>query len=343
MKIVVLAGGTSTERNISIITSVKVCESLQRNGHMANMADVFFGINKEKTDTFFAKQNDPKVLGEELKEQTEHVNEELERRAACNEGFFGPGILDICKEADIVFIGLHGSNGEDGKIQAAFDLMGIRYTGTDYISSAICMNKALTKKVLVSEGVPMPKGTSLQKGHKIEYVPFPCVIKPCCGGSSVGVSIVNSEEEFNQALNEAFSYEDHIIVEEYIEGRELSVGVLNGKALPIIEITPLEGFYDYSNKYKAGAAKETCPADLPEDITKKLQYWAEKACHIIGVTTYARVDAILDKDGELFCLEVNTLPGMTDTSLIPQEAQAVGISYDALTQMIVDVSLEKYK
>ena len=240
-------------------------------------------------------------------------------------------------------MGLHGSNGEDGKVQAAFDLLGIRYTGTDYLSSAISMSKELAKKVLVPEGIPMPKGVTLHKGHKIEYVPFPCVVKPCCGGSSVGVSIAHNEKEFEEALNEAFSYEDTVLVEEFVDGREFSVAVLDGKALPVIEIEPLEGFYDYKNKYKSGSTKETCPANIPEDIASQMQFWAEKCCQAAGVTTYARVDELLDKNNNIFCLEINTLPGMTDTSLIPQEAAAVGISYDELTEKIIEISLAKYE
>ena len=289
MNIVVLAGGTSTERDISILTSTKVCESLRRNGYNANIVDVFFGIDSENVDNFFNNDNDLEKLCKYLKNQTPDVEKELEARKALGKGFFGDNVLELCQKADIVFMGLHGSNGEDGKIQAAFELMGIKYTGTDYISSAISMSKELTKKVLVPEGIPMPKGIALHKGHKVEYVPFPCVVKPCCGGSSVGVSIVNSEEEFKRALTDAFSYEDNILVEEFIKGREFSVGVLNGKALPVIEIEPLDGFYDYKNKYKAGATKETCPANLPKEISEKMQRWAEKACETAGVTTLSLI------------------------------------------------------
>ena len=265
----------------------------------------------------------------------------VEERERIGGGFFGPGVLELCQAADIVYIGLHGANGEDGKIQAAFDLMGIKYTGTGYLSSAISMSKELTKKVLVSEGVPMPKGISFKKGHKIEYVPYPCVVKPCCGGSSVGVSIANNEEEFRAAVEEAFRYEDNILVEEYVKGREFSVAVLDGEALPVIEIEPLEGFYDYKNKYN-GATKETCPANLPADVAQKMQRWAVKACQAVGIETCGRVDMLLNEDEDIFCLEINTLPGMTETSLIPQEAAAVGMSYDQLTQKIVEISMNKY-
>lgn len=342
MKIVVLAGGTSTERDISIVTSYRVCESLRRNGHDANMLDVFLGLEDSKVADFFTEKNDLGELSDNLKDKTPGIAAEVERRDKARESFFGPNVIELCKEADIVFMGLHGSNGEDGKVQATFDLMGIRYTGTDYLSSAISMSKELAKKVLVPEGIPMPKGLTLHKGHKAEYVPFPCVVKPCCGGSSVGVSIAHNEKEFEAALADAFSYEDTVLVEEYIDGREFSVAVLDGKALPVIEIEPLEGFYDYKNKYKAGSTKETCPADIPDDVANQMQFWAEKCCQSAGVTTYARVDELLDRNGNIFCLEINTLPGMTDTSLIPQEAAAVGISYDELTQTIIDISLAKY-
>ena len=344
MNIVVLAGGTSTERDISIMTSVKVCESLRRNGHNANIIDVFFGIEDKAAETFFDDNgSDLEKIAADMKKKDILVDDELADRKKSSKGFFGDNVLALCLKADIVFMGLHGSNGEDGKVQATFDLLGIRYTGTDYLSSAISMSKELAKKVLVPEGIPMPKGVTLHKGHKIEYVPFPCVVKPCCGGSSVGVSIAHNEKEFEDALDEAFSYEDTVLVEEFVDGREFSVAVLDGKALPVIEIEPLEGFYDYKNKYKAGSTKETCPANIPEDIASQMQFWAEKCCQAAGVTTYARVDELLDKNNNIFCLEINTLPGMTDTSLIPQEAAVVGISYDELTEKIIEISLAKYE
>ncbi len=344
MKIVVLAGGTSTERDISISTGTHVGASLRRNGHQVNVIDVFLGTEKYATsDAFFADDNDLEALAKELLSKTKEVPGIVAERTKKNESFFGKNVLEYCKAADIVFMGLHGSNGEDGKIQGTFDLLGIRYTGTGYLSSAISMDKELTKKVLLSEGIPMPKGVALKKGHKLEYVPYPCVVKPCCGGSSVGVSIAETEEAFVQAVNEAFRYEDKILVEECIKGREFSVAVVDGKALPIVEIVPLQGFYDYENKYKDGATDHICPADLSKETTEKMQRWAEKACEAAGVTTYARVDEMLDKDGNIYCLEINTLPGMTPTSLIPLEAEAIGKSYDDLTQHLIDVSMKKYE
>lgn len=343
MNIVVLAGGTSTERNVSIVTGRKVCESLRRNGHNANMVDVFLGTTEyADSEEFFTASNDLEQEAARLTELSCEIDNIAAKRDESGEGFFGPMVFELCKAADIVFIGLHGANGEDGRIQAMFDLCKIKYTGTDYISSAISMDKQVTKKMLVMEGIPMPKGIMLKKGHKIEYVPFPCVVKPCCGGSSVGVSIVNNEQEFNEAVELAFSYEDAIMVEEYVKGREFSVGVIDGKALPVIEIEISEGFYDYENKYN-GKTKETCPANIPEETAKKMMRLAEKACEAAGITTYSRVDQLLNEDGDIFCLEINTLPGMTPTSLLPQEAAAVGMSYDELTEKIIEVSMKKYQ
>ena len=344
MNIVVLAGGLSTERDVSFKTGSMVAKALKENGHKVILLDVFMGYSDREEDLtgIFDRADEISVQVSDIPTEAPDLAKVKASRKDQSPCFFGPNVIKMCQMADIVFMALHGENGENGKIQAAFELMGIKYTGTDYISSAISMSKELTKKVLVPEGIPMPKGIALHKGHKVEYVPFPCVVKPCCGGSSVGVSIVNSEEEFKRALTDAFSYEDNILVEEFIKGREFSVGVLNGKALPVIEIEPLDGFYDYKNKYKAGATKETCPANLPKEISEKMQRWAEKACETAGVTTYARVDELLNEDGDIYCLEINTLPGMTGTSLLPQEAAAVGMSYDELTKKIIEISLEKY-
>lgn len=337
MKIVVLVGGTSTERNVSIDTGHRVCESLRRNGHLANLLDVFWGIENPALADFFTVKNDLDLLSGHLKSKTADLP------LASKQCFFGQNVLTLCQEADLVFMGLHGSNGEDGKVQAAFDLLGIRYTGTDYLSSAICMNKALTKKVLHSEGIPVPSGNVLHKGQSCGHIAFPCVIKPCCGGSSIGVSIVPDEQDFQSALDAAFSYESTVLVEDFIDGREFSVAVVDGNALPVIEIETQDNFYNYKSKYTTGAAKETCPAKLSASLSRQMQSLAEKSCRATGITTYARVDEILDKNGNIFCLEINTLPGMTDTSLLPQEAAAAGISYDKLVETIISVSLAKHE
>ena len=172
---------------------------------------------------------------------------------------------------------------------------------------------------------------------------LPCVVKPCCGGSRIGVTIVRDAAEFKKALDEAFHWEDELVIEEYVKGREFSVGVIEGKALPVIEIAPIQGFYDYKNKYKAGSAVETCPADLPADITAQMQRYAEMVVEALGLETYSRMDFLLNEKDQIFCLEANTLPGMTPTSLLPQEAAVIGVDFPALCQQIIDISLKRFE
>ena len=343
MKIVVLAGGTSTERTVSITSGTGICKALRQKGHQAILVDIFCGIENVDRENPFPSEYDVDAASEYMSA----FNDRIEQMKKERRSFFGPNVLKLCEAADIVFLGLHGANGEDGKVQATFDLMGIKYTGTGYLSSALAMDKGITKQMFLMNNVPTPRGVSMVKEEmttdlKALGMEFPVVVKTCCGGSSVGVYIVNDQAEYEQALKDAYSYENEVVVEEYIKGREFSVAVVDGKAYPIIEIAPLQGFYDYKNKYKAGANKETCPANLPKEISEKMQRWAEKACETAGVTTYARVDELLNEDGDIYCLEINTLPGMTGTSLLPQEAAAVGMSYDELTKKIIEISLEKY-
>ena len=170
---------------------------------------------------------------------------------------------------------------------------------------------------------------------------LPCIVKPCRGGSSVGISLVRTPEEYEAALDEAFRLETEILLENYIEGREFSIAVIESRALPVIEIAPLEGFYDYKNKYKAGSTIETCPADLPPAIASQMQEYAVAVTKVLELDTYARVDFMLDAQNRIFCLEANTLPGMTPTSLIPQEAQAIGMGFDDLCEKIIHISLDK--
>lgn len=242
-----------------------------------------------------------------------------------------------------------GANGEDGRVQAYFDLCGIPYTGTGYLSSAMAMDKGITKKIFLTSGVPTPRGVELKKGkdstnladHNME---LPVVVKTCCGGSSVGVYITKTPEEYEEALQGAFSYEDEVVVEEYIEGREFSVGVVDGKAYPIIEITPVEGFYDYKNKYSAGATIDTCPGGSDRRTDPgQMQAYAEAGCKALAVEGYARLDFLMKEDGSMYCLEANTLPGMTPTSLLPQEAAALGYDYAQLCENLIEISMRKYQ
>lgn len=341
MKIVVLAGGTSTERDVSLSTGKMIYKALKNKGHQVVLLDVFLGYQSETTNIFDIDKDWAEGLGNIGKDNPD-INKIKSLRKGNPDHFFGPRVLEICQMADIVYLALHGENGEDGKIQASFDLMGIKYTGTDYASSSIAMDKAVSKELFAYYNIPTPLGIHVKKGEAYDWDTYPCVVKVNNGGSSVGVSIVNSPSEMEPAINNAFSYGDQLIIEQYIKGREFSVGVIDNKALPVIEIAPISGFYDYKNKYQEGSAIETCPADISSSIADEIQQMAVKVFHALRLKTYARMDFILDEEGRIYCLEANTLPGMTPTSLLPQEALAVGIDFEALCELIIEISLKKY-
>lgn len=342
MKVVVLAGGTSTERDVSLVSGSKIYKALKENGHKVLLLDVFLGLEDIDLDTVFDRGDELLAKSSGIKTQDPDINKIKALRKDGGKTFFGPNVLDICGRADVVFMALHGENGENGKVQAAFDLFGIRYTGTDYCSSAIAMDKALAKELFVLHDIPTPKGFELKKGepdnHKIDY---PVVVKVTDGGSSVGVSIAHNDDEYKAAKEDSFKYGNACVVEQYIKGREFSVGVINGKALPVIEIAPKVGFYDYKNKYQEGSAIETCPANIDEDATKKMQKIAEDVFKALRLHQYARIDIMMNEKGEMFALEANTLPGMTPTSLLPQEALAVGINYNELCEKLINMAMEK--
>ncbi len=343
MDIVVLAGGISTEREVSIVSGTEVCKALRSKQHRAILVDVYCGVENVEEGKPFPDTYDV----DEAAAYIRSFDDKIEEMKSQKRDFFGPNVEKLCKAADIVFLALHGENGENGKIQATFDLMRISYTGAGHLGSAMAMDKGITKEIFFGAGIPTPKGISMMKDQRSDSLAdfkmsFPVVVKPCCGGSSVGVAIVDNQKDYEKALDDAFSYENEVVIEEYIQGREFSVGVLDGKALPIIEIQPIEGFYDYVNKYKAGAAIETCPAQLSAELTEKMQKYAEKGFHALSLEAYARLDFMMKENGDMYCLEANTLPGMTPTSLLPQEAQAVGMDFAALCEELIRVSLHKY-
>lgn len=350
MDIVVLAGGLSTERDVSFKTGSMVAAALKENGHRVILLDVFMGYSdkEENLDGIFDRADAISVKVDNIPEVAPDLAAVKASRKDQSPCFFGPNVIRMCQMADIVFMALHGENGENGKLQAAFDLFGIKYTGSDYLSSAIAMNKDMAKQLFAYGDIPAAKGIGMTKETREDDVTklgltLPCVVKPCCGGSSIGVTIVRDAAEFKAALDEAFKWEDHLIIEEYVKGREFSVGVLEGKALPVIEIAPIQGFYDYKNKYKAGSAVETCPADLPEEISAKMRRYAERVAEVIGLDTYSRSDFLLDENNQIYCLEANTLPGMTPTSLLPQEAAVIGINFNELCEKLIEISLRKYE
>lgn len=350
MKIVVLAGGLSTERDVSFKSGDMVTKALRENGHQVIMIDVFMGYSDKPEDLtgIFDRSEEVSVKMTGISETAPDLAKVKASRKDQSDCFFGPNVIELCQMADVVFMALHGENGENGKIQATFDLFGIRYTGSGYLSSALAMDKGIAKQFFIADGIPTPQGIALKRENRKDSAAalglrLPVVVKPACGGSSIGVSIANDEDEFKKALDEAFRFEDSLIIEEFVKGREFSVGVIDYKALPVIEIAPLQGFYDYKNKYKAGSAVETCPADLPENITRLMQQYAERVARVLGLSTYSRMDFLLNEKDEIFCLEANTLPGMTPTSLLPQEAAAVGMNFNQLCEKLIEISLRKYQ
>lgn len=340
MKIVVLAGGISTERDVSLSSGTGIYKALKEKGHQTILVDVFLGYTGDISGDVFALDKDWAADMRGVSTEISDISQILAMRPDYKKNFFGPNVIELCQQADVVFMALHGAEGENGKIQAYFDLMGIRYTGTTHVSSAIAMDKSIAKELFRQNGIPTPEGIHLKKQEcDPKTVPFPLVVKCCNGGSSVGTFIVEKEEDYEAAKAEAFRYDEEIIIEQYIKGREFSVGVIDGKALPIIEIAPLTGFYDYKNKYQAGSTVETCPAELSETLTKRMQGYAEDVFKALRLRNYARMDFMLAKDGSMYCLEANTLPGMTPTSLLPQEAQAIGVSYGELCEWLIEISL----
>ncbi|MCI7346064.1 MAG: D-alanine--D-alanine ligase [Eubacteriales bacterium] len=330
MKIVVLAGGMSPERDVSLSSGALIATALMERGHSVALADVYKPINTAEIDKMFRSEG----KYEYRVPASEPDLDNLKKDFGEGERLIGRGIIELCEKADAVFLALHGGMGEDGRIEALLESCGIKHSGSDYASCHLAMDKALTKAIFESNGIPTPKW-NLYCDEDISEIPTPCVVKPCGCGSSVGVTIVETPRELEKAISLAKSYGAKVMIEEKITGREFSVGILGGKALPAIEIIPKTGFYDYKNKYQAGATEEICPADLTESQAEEMGRIALRAHNALGLGMYSRLDFLMDRDGNFFCLEANALPGMTPSSLLPQEAKAAGIDYITLCEMIV--------
>lgn len=341
MKIAVVCGGLSNERDVSITSGTCVARALRERGHKVLLIDLYYGYRGEYDDpaSLYEKEQ------EDIKYSVSTETPDIEKLMADGNGSrIGSNVIEICKAADICFLALHGEDGENGKLQATFDVNGIKYTGSGYLGSAIAMNKEISKIMMRSSGIPVPEGIVLEKGGEIKNVGFPCVVKPCSGGSSVGTSMVAGESEYLAAIETAFKYEDHVLVEKFIKGRELTVGVMGKKAMPVIEIIPKEGWYDYKNKYQAGLTEEICPAPISAEDTDRVQRLAERVREALMIDVYCRADFLMDEtDGEIYCLEANTLPGMTPTSLIPQMGREQGLDFGTVCEKIIELSMEKYR
>ncbi|RHT38128.1 D-alanine--D-alanine ligase [Firmicutes bacterium AM31-12AC] len=347
MKIIVLAGGLSTERDVSLSSAAGICRTLIEKGHDAFLLDVFMGLpyDSDKLEEVFTLPGHGLEIAKNIATEEPDLAAIKASRPDQSDCFLGPNVIELCRMADITFIGLHGGEGENGKLQATFDLLGIKYTGPNSLGCAAAMHKGIAKQIFLESGIPTPNGVCIHKNKNKKDLTslglsLPVVVKPCSGGSSIGVYIVNTEEEYNEALEKSFRYEDELVIEEYVKGREFACGIIDDKALPPIEIIPKTGFFDYANKYQAGATEEVCPANISEEISAKMQDYTVRAFHALKLDVYSRADFLLDADNNLYCLEMNTLPGMTAASLLPKEAAVTGIEYGDLCELIIKKSLE---
>jgi D-alanine-D-alanine ligase len=295
LQIIVMLGGPSAEREVSLRSGAAVAKALRSLGH-------------DVTDL------DPK-----------------------------DGAFELPKKCDVVFLALHGTYGEDGQIQRQFEKLGVTYTGCDAEASRIAFDKVLTKQKCIEAGVPTAKFAVVRSanGPVPNDLSPPLVVKPVRQGSSVGLQFVERAEDWHGAITEALKFDSEVLVEEKIAGRETTVGILDAEPLPIVEVRPRSGNYDYKNKYTSGATEYFCPAQFDAMTTKRIQSAALAAFQAIGGRDYARVDVMVRSDGSPVVLEVNTLPGMTETSLLPKAAAAAGLSYAQLCQRMVDLALRR--
>ena len=325
MKIAVLFGGTSEERDVSIASAAQVIPVLRGLGH-----DVF------AVDTASGRLPPPeerKMLEARVAPEPPSSKDIADMRGRATG--LATAAFSI-QDVDVVFLALHGGAGEDGRIQAMLDLAGLAYTGSNHIASAAAMDKDLSKRLFRSVGVPTANWmmAPAKADDVSKQLKWPVIVKPNKQGSTVGLSVVREPVQLAGAIERARVFDNEVMIEQFIPGREFTVGVLEGKALPVGEIIPPGEVFDYQSKYQAGGAREVFPADLPASEAQVLQKYAVLAHNVLKLGVYSRIDFRRDPDGNVWCLEANSLPGMTATSLLPQAAKAAGISFPELLERI---------
>ena len=330
MRITVLTGGTSAERDVAIASAVQIVAALRERDHTVSVVDTARG--------FIPQSDEARMLSAKVG-VTPPSTEEL---VALERGVLlsGLGNLPAVRDAEVLFLALHGGRGEDGTLQAVLDVVGIPYTGSRALGSGLGMDKDVSKRLFRIGGIPtadwvMAPVTPAEAGARLGW---PVIVKPSKQGSTVGLTKVNSAAEFAPAVELAGRYDDEVMVEAFIPGRELTVGILDGKSLAVGEIIPRHEIFDYECKYSPGMAEEIFPADVSKDVAAETGRLALEAHQVLKLGGYSRVDFRLTPAGELVCLEVNTLPGMTATSLLPQSARAVGIEFGELCERICRVA-----
>ena len=348
LNVVVLAGGLSNERNLSLRSGSVVSKLLSERGYRVILLDSFMGYGSREqiiSDAF----SDPvkySLAPGEISDEIPDLWAVRKRRQDHSDAYFGPNVLQICRQADLVFIALHGAAGENGKVQATFDLLGIDYTGCDYFSSALSSNKSVSKQLLAEAGIPVPKGYLVYRDREkadpeSRSLNYPVIVKPNNGGIGLGISVAGDPGSYHQALKKAFRWENEILVEEYVSGREFAVGILDGKALPVLEKLPLETRDKEVGKSLRGNAVRKCPADIPEELSSSLMRAAEEVSAVLGVTACSKVDFIVREDGSYVCLECDSLPQLYQDAHLVLEAEAAGISFGDLCDRIMEMSLRK--
>jgi D-alanine-D-alanine ligase len=327
LKVALLLGGTSPEREVSKSSGLSIYRALKSLDYEVVLIDPAYGINQPtKEDDFFVKEDFTKISNRNYVD-------------AINSNLFD--------DVDIAFLALHGKWGEDGTIQSLLELRGIKYTGSNVIASAISMDKIMSKILFQHYEIKTPKWVTVEKSDLEKDIKkriknnfgYPCVVKPNDQGSTVGLTICKSESELSTAVKLAKDFSEKVLIEEYIAGHEVTVGILEDKALPVLEIKPKHGIYDYECKYTSGMSQYEVPAKLPDWVQTELQSESIKAFKALGCKVYGRLDFRISNDYKTYCLEVNTLPGMTSTSLVPKMAKAVGISFEELIDRIIKLSL----
>lgn len=334
LRIIVLMGGTSSERDVSLATGIRVANALRSCGHDVHAVDPARGPVSDAEQHQLASGVVVRTAPPSRDALRQMAREALPQMASN---------LPRRGDADVVFLGLHGGTGEDGTIQAMLDLAGVPYTGSGHLSSALAMDKDLSKQLFRHAGVTTADW--LMAPATVDEVRatlgFPVIVKPSREGSTVGLSIVKLPSELGAAIDEARRFDDEVMIEKFIAGRELTVGVIGDEALPVGEIFPKHEIYDYECKYTAGMADERFPAELSADDARRIQNDARRAFRALKLGGCARIDFRMATDGSFHCLEANTLPGMTQTSLVPQAAAAAGITFPALCDRIVQLALEQ--
>ena len=326
LHITVLTGGASAERDVAFASATQVVAALRARGHRVVVVDTARGHVPEVEE--------PALIPGSVGHAPPPTEELVERER----GFLVSSLAQVAavRTADVLFLALHGGWGEDGTLQAVLDVVGVPYTGSGPLGSALAMDKDISKRLFRAAGVPTADW--LMAPAPVEEVEraigFPCIVKPSKQGSTVGLTLVKKKGEYEAAVATAARYDDEVMIERFVPGRELTVGVLDGKGLAVGEIIPKHELFDYECKYQPGMSEEIFPARIPAAIAAEAQRLSVLAHRALKLGSYSRVDFRLSPANELICLEVNTLPGMTGTSLMPQSARAVGIEFGELCERI---------